>query len=505
MDTLISLINKVISIFFFFSFLISFSQVDSTITLTFDFNEHQIKEKNNKVIVKHVGTTLTDDRFGNENSAISTHGHSTSYLNLGSSELFKVNTISISFWVNIDRRVYAGKGYDSNPLLTLNNSEGDDFTNAFAIAYECYNNRFAVNSTKDSTKEVTILSNLPVKFNRWYHLVFICNNDFLEFYVDGVLQSKAIKGFETKFLKTDSVIIGHSASLKNERFTQGMFDDIQVFQKALTDKEIQGLYNAPNPNRVKRLFTDSLKYIVIIGVLVIALIVILIRNKQKLKKQKEQLELSNRITELELKVVKAQMNPHFISNCLAAIQDLIYKNEIDKAGQYIAKFSYFLRQVLNYSNKNFITLSEEIEIIKLNIELEKLRFKNEFNFNLCITEDINADVLLVPALITQPFIENAIWHGLLQLKGKRNPELKITISVSNGFPVIEIEDNGVGRDLQKDKNEASKGTRLISDKIDSLNKLYKTLNYKLEIIDLFSPEKLQLGTKIRIHLDIVKE
>jgi LytS/YehU family sensor histidine kinase len=231
------------------------------------------------------------------------------------------------------------------------------------------------------------------------------------------------------------------------------------------------------------------------------IIVLIIRNKRKLKKQKEQFELINRITELELKVVKAQMNPHFISNCLAAIQELIYKNDVDKAGQYLAKFSYFLRQILNYSDKNHITISKEIEIIKLNVELEQLRFKNEFDFLLFVDENIEIEEVLIPALITQPFIENAIWHGLLPLNNSRNAQLKINIYLQNDLPIIEIEDNGVGRNLQKIAEENSKGTKLIVDKIDSLNRLYKTSNYKIEIIDLFNENKEQIGTKIKIQLD----
>lgn len=501
----VSLIHKVISLLFIFSSIICFSQIDSSIVLTFDFNEHEIKEKHNRVIPKSEGTSLTYDRFGNEKSAIYLNGNLYSYINLSSSKLLKPESGTISLWVNLDRRVYSGKGYDNNPIIYTKNGHILDFNIAYAIAYDCYGKKLITCSTRDSLKEAVASSIDDFNFGKWYHLVITFDNKYLIFYLNGKLQHKARKDFVINYLATDSVMIGHTASTKNERYSQGIFDDIQIFHRVLSDKDVFELYNSPNPNRLKRLFTESLKYIVIIGVLVLALIIILIRNKQKLKKQKEQLELSNRITELELKVVKSQMNPHFISNCLAAIQDLIYKKDIDNAGQYIAKFSYFLRQVLNYSNKNFITLSEEIEIIKLNIELEKLRFKNEFNFNLFVTEDINADEFLVPALITQPFIENAIWHGLLQLRGQRNPELKITISLSNGFPIIEIEDNGIGRNLQKEKNETSKGTKLISDKVDSLNKLYKTSNYKLEIIDLVSPEKLPVGTKIRIYLDIVKE
>ncbi len=491
-------------LFTFFSSTI-YSQVDTSFSLTFDFNDHQIKEKDDKVIPKPLGVVLTYDRFGNERSAVHIQGHNASYLNLGTSEFFKYPNMSISLWIYIERRMYTGKGFDSNPILGLKNGPGEDFTNAFAIGYDCYNGRLGGNSTKDSTEEVNIYSQDQMLFNKWYHLVYICNNDYLAFYIDGELIGKSLKKFETKFLKTDSLVIGHSASKKNERFTQGVFDDIRFFHKALSYQEVQDLYQAPNPNKLKNILSEILKYGIIILVLVGIIIILIIRNKRNLKKQKEQFELINRVTELELKVVKAQMNPHFISNCLAAIQELIYKRDIDKAGQYIAKFSYFLRQVLNYSDRNYITIAEEIELIKLNVELEQLRFKNNFYFELNIDEGLKINEMLIPSMITQPFIENAIWHGLLQMDSIRHPKLKINLKLQTNTIQIEIEDNGVGRNLNKISSPESKGTKLAADKLESLNRLSGVLNYKIEIIDLVDEESLQIGTKIVIKLENIKE
>jgi len=498
-------LKNIFSIVFLIFQVTGFSQIDSTTVLTFDFNDHEIKEKNNKVIPRSEGITLTNDRFGNEKSAVYIHGNLSSYLNLSESNFVKPERGTVSLWVNLDRRVYTGKGYEINPIIYSKNCQKFDFNLAYAIGYDCYAKRLIAYSAQDSLKDVSVAATENFKFGDWHHLVMTFDNDYLAFYINGELQNKMRKGFKTIYLPTDSVMIGHTASTKNERFSQGVFDDIQIFHRILSDKEIGDLYNAPNPNRLKALFSNSLKYILIIVSLIVVLIIVIIRNKIKLKKQEEELQLSNKISELELKVIKAQMNPHFISNCLAAIQDLILKNDVDEAGRYIAKFSFFIRQILNYSNKDFITLSEEIEIIKLNIELEQLRFKNEFNFNIFVDENLHTNDILIPALISQPFIENAIWHGLLQLKGLRKPELKINVGLKDGLPVIEIEDNGIGRDLMKTKNEDSKGTKLITDKIESLNKLYNTKNYKLKIIDLFNDENLQIGTKVRIQLDIVKE
>lgn len=474
------------------------SQIDSSTTLTFDFNDHEIKEKDNKVLPRGEGVTLAADRFGNEKSAIYIHGNLSSYLNLSCSKLLKPTKGTISLWVNLDRRVYSGKGYDNNPIIYTKNEQELDFNVAYAITYDCYAKKLSAYSARDSLKEAIAISSDKFEFGSWYHLVISFDSNFLTFYINGELQHKAKKEYNTKYLESDSVVIGHTASTKNERYSQGIFDDIQFFHRCLSDEEIYNLYKAPNPNKFRNIIIEVLKYGVVIFILILIIIILVISNKKALRRQKEQLELVNKITELELKVVKTQMNPHFISNCLAAIQELIYKNDIDKAGQYIAKFSYFLRQVLNYSDKNFVSLAEEIEIIKLNVELEELRFKNEFIFDINIDEKIDIDLVLIPSLITQPFIENAIWHGLLPLKNYRTPILKVHVFLLNDLPVIEIEDNGVGRNLQK--NENSKGTKLVADKIESLNRLNHTLNYKMEIIDLMEDEQ-QVGTKVRIQLD----
>ena len=256
---LINLNKKLLVFFCFLLTSVIYSQSDSLTILTFDFNDQQIKENDNKVFPKSVGVSLTNDRFGNEKSALYIHGHNSSYLNLGTSNLLKSTKITISIWVYIERRIFTGKGYDNNPILILNNCEGDDFTNAFAISYECYNNRFAINSTKDSTKEVTILSTKPISFNKWYNLVFLCDSNYLSFYINGELQGKSAKNFQTKFLQTDSLMIGHSASKKNERFTQGIFDDIKIFHKILAEDEIMELYNAPNPNKLMNYVSEFLK------------------------------------------------------------------------------------------------------------------------------------------------------------------------------------------------------------------------------------------------------
>lgn len=479
-----------------------FSQIDTNIVLVFDFNEHLIKEKDNKVKVKLSDISLVKDRFGNEESAVYLHGERSSYLNLGTSKLLKPRQGTISLWVNLERKVYAGRGYESNPILITKNSKASDFSDAYVLFYDFKSDRLMVFSSKDSTEQAGANSLETFEFNKWYHLVFTYDDNHLSFYINGKLQLNAKKRFQTIFDIEDSVVVGNGASIKNDRYIRGTVDDIMIYHKVLSDNEINDLYNAPNPNRIRDFLSEILKYGMIIILLGCIIIVIVIRNRKKLAQQKEYYELKNKINELEIKVIKGQINPHFISNCLAAIQNLVYQNNLEVACLYIAKFNHLMRNVLNASEKTFISLKEEIEIIKLNIELEQLRFNSEFNFTLSIPVELEVDDVFVPSLITQPIIENAIWHGLLPLKNMRIPCLSFNVYISNQFIVIEIFDNGVGRGNNSyNKIVQSKGSKLVTDKLQCVNKISNSNNNTMTIIDLIDINNNPVGTKVVLQLE----
>lgn len=480
-----------------------FSKNDSTLVIVFDFNEQAIKEKNNLIEPRAVGISLVKDRFGNDKSAIYLHGNPDSYLNLGTSDLLKPKAFSVSIWINLDRYIYAGQGSEANPIIGTKNGPTDDFNIAYGLCYDFKSGRLCALSHKDSTLDVNIKSIGNFVFNEWYHLVYTLDGSEFRFYVNGELQQKAIKRFEINYLADDSVVIGNTANKKNHRWLQGIIDDIQIHHRAITPGEVQALYRSDNPNKQKQFIADALKYLGLITVFVLIIIALLIRNKQNLKKQKKQLDLLNRINELEIKVIKNRMNPHFISNCLSAIQELIYTQNYTKAVQYIAKFSFFMRQGLHFSSRTYITLEEEIAIIQLNVELEQLRFKDKFEFKLNVS-NVNLSEILIPSLITQPFIENAVWHGLLPLQDIRKGYLEILVYEKADSVYLEITDNGVGRN-NKPLTPNSKGTKLVTDKIESINKLMGENNYRFEIIDRFDKQGKAAGTRIVIQLKNSRE
>lgn len=231
--------------------------------------------------------------------------------------------------------------------------------------------------------------------------------------------------------------------------------------------------------------------------LVFMMYIINLRTKNK---ERQKAKVTRLLAEYKLTALKAQINPHFISNSLSAIQQLILDDKTDKAAQYLAKFSLLIRYVLKYSDKAIVKLSEELEVIDLNIQLETLRFKDDFEIQKIIDKDINPENISVPPLITQPFIENAIWHGLLPLEGKRKPKLTIRISKIDADILICIEDNGVGRNSEKKTQRESQGTQLISNRLENINLLLGTKTAMLKIEDLYDEKRESIGTRVNIIL-----
>ena len=497
-----SLLFFVLSFNLFFK---SFSQVDSNFVLNFNFNNHQIKEANDKIIIKPVGVSLTDDRFGNKQSAIYLHGDATSYLNLGISNLLKPKKGTISVWVNLDRRVYTGKGYDTNPIIITKNGPGDDFIVAYAIVYDGYAKRFGTCSTKDSTKEAVASDAAETTFGKWYHLVMTYDNNYLTFYVNGVYQQQSAKGFETIFMKTDSVVVGNMASKKNDRWSEGVFDDIQIFHRVLSKEEVKELYEAPNPNRTKIIINNILFYGGI-GVLILLVAFLLVANNRKrLRKEEERFILNSKLHEMETKVIKAQMNPHFMFNSLNTIQQFIITNENDKAQYYLSKFSRLIRKLLENTAKDYNSVADEIDILNRYLEIESLRFSNVFQYSIDVDKRIDESKTFIPHFLIQPFVENAIWHGLLSKEGDK--KLSIYFELIDEHKIAcTIDDNGVGRknsSVRQNLEKKSLAINFIQQRLDLMNKIMKG-DFKITIIDKTDANGNSEGTKVMITLPIIK-
>ena len=167
------------------------------------------------------------------------------------------------------------------------------------------------------------------------------------------------------------------------------------------------------------------------------------RKNEKLESRGKQTELQQHVTELEMQALRAQMNPHFIFNCLSSINRFILKNETEAASNYLTKFSRLIRTVLTNSKKSFISLEDELEMLRLYLEMEKLRFKDSFDYSITFVNSIDDGNVFLPPLLLQPFAENAIWHGLMHKEGQG--KLEFELSVDDKVLTCAISDNGIGR------------------------------------------------------------
>lgn len=489
---------------YFFFFLISFisrAQDQPMPLARFSFNNSADYDEINKRPARLVGVGHVPDRFGNPNNAVYTFGNEFSYINLGTYKELKPRVGSISLWVKIERGVWMGKGEEANPILITKCRPEDDFYEAYGVYYVMGSHKFSINSARDSLRQAVVMSKKPYPFYEWRHLVITYDNDYYALYVDGELQRRVIKNFETKFLENDSVLIGITGNKKNVRFMDGAIDDIAFYDKVLSENEIQELYQAPNPNR----FRVILNWVVLgfIILVVIGSIYLFIKHRVEitLKKKQERLELYNIVLETELRVNRALMNPHFIFNSLNALQGFILKNQTPLANDYLVKFSKLMRMILESNTSGLITLDLEIKLLRSYLEIENLRFKGDIQFTIHVDSDIAPSTIKIPIMMLQPFVENAIWHGLL--KSDKHKELTINFErIEEKYILCTIEDNGVGRQVKTEvgAEKKSMATGFIEQRINLLNRIHN-LKCSLSIID--KPNRG--GTQVKLLLPIIKK
>jgi len=229
------------------------------------------------------------------------------------------------------------------------------------------------------------------------------------------------------------------------------------------------------------------------------LIIIIVFNYQ-LKKQKKKIKLQNELNAAKLIAIQSQMNPHFIFNTINSIQNLILKGDIDNSYNYIIKLSKLVRQTLNFSDKDFIDIEDEVNLLEIYLALEKLRFKDDFSYEINLN---NLNDVQIPPMLIQPFVENAIKHGLLHKEGEK----KLTITFTDGDVIsCRIADNGIGRKKAQEikdrqhKNHQSFSVNATKTRFDIMKAHYKQ-NLGVQYIDLYKSGE-SAGTEVIILLPI---
>jgi len=238
----------------------------------------------------------------------------------------------------------------------------------------------------------------------------------------------------------------------------------------------------------------------IIGSLVIIALLLLYAAFVQFKSVKQQKYANNL---LALKSLRSQMNPHFIFNALNSVNSFIASNDERAANKYLSEFSQLMRSVLENSEEDFIPLEKEIELLKLYVKLEHFRFKDKFDYSVTIAENLNINEFVIPPMLLQPYVENAVWHGL---RYKKEMGL-LTINfeqIDSETVKITIADNGIGRKKSKElktenqKKQQSKGMGNIQSRISILNEMYQD---KVDVfIEDYSIDENQIGTKVVLIL-----
>ena len=288
-------------------------------------------------------------------------------------------------------------------------------------------------------------------------------------------------------------------AITNYRNIQYMNNLIMEYQSEKKNGKIRAL---ANENEIIKLKVEENRrlYFIGLGALVLLIVMLYILYRQ------EKLKDEKKIVTLQQDMLRNQMNPHFIFNSLNSIKLFIIKNDKENAVYYLNKFSKLIRKILMASIEKNISLEEELETMELYINIENMRFSNQITYISKVETGIDTSLIKVPSLILQPFLENALWHGLSSKEGEKKIELLVEKN-SSDFITVKITDNGVGRsesrkiEDSKSLNKKSVGIALTKERLANFSKNFSS-SYKLNIIDLKDDYGKPCGTRVIIDIPI---
>jgi tetratricopeptide (TPR) repeat protein len=290
----------------------------------------------------------------------------------------------------------------------------------------------------------------------------------------------------------------------------GMRDSLYVQQAAPQMAKMRALYELNKKdnqiklleqgNQIKQLELNRHRIIAIalVVILILVLILLILFNRQR------QIRMHRAIVQYELQALRSQMNPHFIFNSLNSIHKFIWSNEQESASEYLAKFSKLMRLILENTRHKTVVLSNEIEFLHLYLELESVRCNHSFHPEIEVSSTLKADETMIPSMIIQPFVENAIWHGLVHRQGS-DGKLCIRFYQQDELLVCEIQDNGIGRKkaqqikARKKSTHQSIGIEVTTERIGLLKQITGMRNTRVDIVDM-EKDQVSLGTKVILHL-----
>lgn len=246
---------------------------------------------------------------------------------------------------------------------------------------------------------------------------------------------------------------------------------------------------------------------IILLLIISMVIVMLVARKQSLSQQLKESVYQNKLTDISLASLRAQMNPHFIFNCLNSIKLYTEQNNSAAASEYLTKFSKLIRNTLENAKAESNLLSAEIETLRLYMDMEAMRIKGKMQYEINIDEAIDTEFIEIPPLLIQPYVENCIWHGLMHKESGGKLKVNITQDEAGEELTIIIEDDGIGRakaNLINAKNALkarSYGTQITEDRLVLINEK-NAAAASVNIMDLFDQQGNAIGTRVTIKLSI---
>jgi hypothetical protein len=245
----------------------------------------------------------------------------------------------------------------------------------------------------------------------------------------------------------------------------------------------------------------------VISLILIIIAAVFINLSVRLKKKREEASFKQKIAETQMQALRAQMNPHFIFNSLSSIENFILKNDKLQASDYLSKFASLIRMILDSSRNELVPFTKDIEALRLYIELEQLRFGNKFCYEFIVDNELKEGDYKVPPLLIQPYVENAIIHGLAS---SIKPGLKLTVTakLEKGYIIYSVADNGIGRQKsaqykqQNKPSHVSMGMQITEQRISIFN---KQMNADGEVIinDLYNDHGEPSGTDVHMKLKAI--
>ena len=313
----------------------------------------------------------------------------------------------------------------------------------------------------------------------------------------------AAKGNYSKAWQNLSALLRVKDTVYNSELVEKISEMQTKYETEKKEKEIKILARDKEIQYLKIRKQSTQLYLLLAFILLAGIILTLIFSRIKLRQKHVQAQLEKKNLETEQRLLRSQMNPHFIFNSMNSIQSYISGNDSFTAMTYLSKFAQLMRNILDNSRKSLIALSDEINTLELYMELERIRFNKKFDFKITVEPGLPPETIYIPPMLIQPFVENSIKHGLRNKEG--HGLLEIEFKQTHKLLSCTLKDNGIGREkaleqnMKKNKSHRSLGMQVTQERLEALSK-EKKISINFEITDLKNNNGKVEGTQVVIQM-----